>query len=225
MLGVRRVSFSSVWDFLVLTFQPVPARRTIYDNQTMAGLIEFIPNRQTHKGHTNIQFYNRHHTRDRKVERKLLDVSVLPSLKWKRVRSEWNSDSILCRPPLLELDTCACLWYAEHTCPSGWFWTTWWRSACPPDQLTSCLVGWNLGSKLQFVSKFAEPEVDDSRWSVSTLGSWTCCSSPVQKNWYRVVMSSHLHRNSPKQTFKTELSYWTLEKQSTLCNRLKCLYH
>ena len=25
-----------------------------------------------------------HHTRDRKVERKLLDVSVLPSLKWKR---------------------------------------------------------------------------------------------------------------------------------------------
>ena len=34
-----------------------------------------------------------------------------------------------------------------------------------------------------------------------------CCSSPVQKNRYRIVMSSHLHRNSPKQTFKTELTY------------------
>ena len=60
-----------------------------------------------------------HHTctRDRKVEWKLLDVSGVPSLKWKR--SEWNSGSIICRPPLLELDTCACLWYTQHSCPSG----------------------------------------------------------------------------------------------------------
>ena len=60
-----------------------------------------------------------HHTctRDRKVECKLLDVSGVPSLKWKR--SEWNSGSIICRPPLLELDTCACLWYTQHSCPSG----------------------------------------------------------------------------------------------------------
>ena len=58
-----------------------------------------------------------HHTRDRKVEWKFLDASGVPTLKWKR--GEWNSGSIICRPPLLELDTCACLWYTQHTCPSG----------------------------------------------------------------------------------------------------------
>ena len=42
-----------------------------------------------------------HHTRDRKVERKFLDASGVPTLKWKR--GEWNSGSIICRPPLLEL--------------------------------------------------------------------------------------------------------------------------
>ena len=41
------------------------------------------------------------HTRDRKVERKFLDASGVPTLKWKR--GEWNSGSIICRPPLLEL--------------------------------------------------------------------------------------------------------------------------
>ena len=39
--------------------------------------------------------------RDRKVERKFLDASGVPTLKWKR--GEWNSGSIICRPPLLEL--------------------------------------------------------------------------------------------------------------------------
>ena len=58
-----------------------------------------------------------HHTRDRKVERKFLNVSGVPSLKWKT--GEWNSGSIICRPPLLKLDTCVCLWYTQHTCPSG----------------------------------------------------------------------------------------------------------
>ncbi|KAL5517546.1 hypothetical protein EMCRGX_G003106 [Ephydatia muelleri] len=38
---------------------------------------------------------------DRKVERKFLDASGVPTLKWKR--GEWNSGSIICRPPLLEL--------------------------------------------------------------------------------------------------------------------------
>ena len=42
-----------------------------------------------------------HHTRDRKVERKFLDASGVPTLKWKR--GEWNCGSIICRPPLLEL--------------------------------------------------------------------------------------------------------------------------
>ena len=55
-----------------------------------------------------------HHTRDRKVERKFLDASGVPTLKWKR--GEWNSGSIICRPPLLELPA---FWYTQHTCPSG----------------------------------------------------------------------------------------------------------
>ena len=58
-----------------------------------------------------------HHTRDRKVDQKLLDVNSPPIFEvvatW--VRSEWNSGSILCRPPLLELDTCACIWYTLNT--------------------------------------------------------------------------------------------------------------
>ena len=49
-----------------------------------------------------------HHTRDRKVERKFLDASGVPTLKWKR--DEWNTGSIICRPPLLELDTP--IWFA-----------------------------------------------------------------------------------------------------------------
>ena len=72
------------------------------------------------------------------------------------------------------------------------------------DQLTSCLVGWNLGSKLQFLSKFAE---------VSLKHHWVpgpCCSSPVQKKNRYMQDYPHVTRRlisieSSKQTFKTAL--------------------
>ena len=68
-----------------------------------------------------------------------------------------------------------------------------------------------IGSKLQSLSKFAEPEVDGFLDVLNTPDgqSQHCvpgagCSSPVQKIDTGVSssnMSSHLHRNSSKQTF------------------------
>ena len=129
------------------------------------------------------------------------------------MRSETNSGSILCRPPLPELDICACLWYAQHTCPFGHFWTL--------DEevhaLSRLADAWPgrvepIGSKLQSLSKFAEPEVDGFLDVLNTPDGqsqhWVpgaCCSSPVQKIDTGVSssnMSSHLHRNSSKQTYK-----------------------
>ena len=90
----------------------------------------------------------------------LVRIFVLRSCSFLR-RSETNSGSILCRPPLPELDTCACLWYAQHTCPFGCFWML--------DEevhaLSRLVDVWPgrvepIGSKLQSLSKFAEPEVD-----------------------------------------------------------------
>ena len=140
----------------------------------------------------------------------LVHIFVLRSCSFLRgVRSETNSSSILCRPPLPELDTCACLWYAQHTCPFGRFWTQVhafsrlvdvWPGRAEP-----------IGSKLQSLSKFAEPEVDGFLDVLNTPDgqSQHCvpgagCSSPVQKIDTGVSssnMSSHLHRNSSKQTF------------------------
>ena len=68
-----------------------------------------------------------------------------------------NSGSILCRSPLPELDTRAGLWYAQHTCPFGRFWT----QVHALSRLADIWPGRvePIGSKLQ-PSKFAEPEVD-----------------------------------------------------------------
>ena len=130
------------------------------------------------------------------------------------VRSETNSGIILCRPPLPELDTCACLWYAQHTCPFGRFWML----DGEVHALSRLVDVWPgrvepIGSKLQSLSTFAEPEVDGFLDVLNTPDGqsqhWVpgdCCSSPVQKIDTGVsssnMSSSHLHRNSSKQTFK-----------------------
>eukprot|EP00731_Ephydatia_muelleri_P019821 Em0012g646a len=107
-----------------------------------------------------------HHTRDRKVERKFLDASGVPTLKWKR--GEWNSGSIICRPPLLELPAFGTLNTPAHL-------------VC---LMKKCMPAKYSGTA-GYLSKFVEPKVDipggveHSGWSVSALGSW-CCSSPVQ---------------------------------------------
>ena len=98
-----------------------------------------------------------------------------------------NSGSILCRPPLPELDTCACLWYAQHTCPFGRFWTQ-------VHALSRLVDVWPgrvepIGSKLQSLSNFAEPEghgwvpgrVEHSEWSVSSIGFLELAALPQYK--------------------------------------------
>ena len=120
---------------------------------------------------------------------------------------ETNSGSILCRPPLPELDICACLLYAQHTCPFGHFWTLN-EEVHALSRLADVWPGRvkSIGSKLQSLSKFAEPEVDgfldvlnmqDGQSQHWVPGA--CRSSPVQNIDTGVSssnLSSHLHRNS-----------------------------
>ena len=92
----------------------------------------------------------------------LVRIFFLRSYSFLRgLRSETNSGSILCRSPLPELDTCACLWYAQHTCPFGHFWTLD-EEVHALSRLADVWPGRvePIGSKHQSLSKFAEPEVD-----------------------------------------------------------------
>ena len=147
----------------------------------------------------------------------LIRIFVLRSCSFLRgVRCDTNSGSIPCRPPLPELDTCACLWYGQHTCPFGHFWTLD-EEVRALSRLADVWPGRvePIESKLQSLSKFAEPEVDGFLDVLNTPDGqsqhWVpgaCCSSPVQKidtGGSSSNMSSHLHTNSSKQTFKTIL--------------------
>ena len=140
----------------------------------------------------------------------LVRIFVLRSCSFLRgLRSETNSGSILYRSPLPELDTCACLWYAQHTFPFGRFWTQ-------VHALSRLVDVWPgrvepIGSKLQSLSKFAEPEVDGFLDVLNVLVSLNIgFLEPVAFPQYKKIdtgvsssnMSSHLHRNSSKQTFK-----------------------